>query len=126
MNQINHVKNFFGRFLDLVFIDDDLIFSLEAVEFPLAINDLHQTPISILLEVYDFLPANVSPNTAYFKFVNADFHSVNSLLLSWCFVIALLMLCTTCFFLLSMMLLKILFRSATVGIIMILHGLIDR
>ena len=53
MNQINHVKNFFGRFLDLVFIDDDLIFSLEAVEFPLAVNDLHHTPISILHGLID-------------------------------------------------------------------------
>ena len=78
--QINNITNFFGKFLDLVFLSDDFDFSVNQVKFPLARNDLHHFPICITIKLYSFISPLVTDPQLEFKFLKADFSSLNELL----------------------------------------------
>lgn len=75
--QINHITNYLGRILDLVFINNDLKYCIETVQCPLLNNSVHHIAFELNFEFYEF--ALLSPTEdRNFNFVNADFIALNS------------------------------------------------
>ena len=79
--QINDICNCHGKFLDLVFISEDFIYSVLPVDNPLASTDSHHKPISIYIERYGFAPMSYSPSPQPSEpnFANSDFNALDSL-----------------------------------------------
>ena len=78
--QINNISNWHGKFLDLVFISEDFIYSVLPVVDPLASTDSHHKAICIHLDRYSFLPISspLSPVTYVPNFGKSDLIALDS------------------------------------------------
>ncbi|XP_053969185.1 uncharacterized protein LOC128870557 [Anastrepha ludens] len=76
--QINNFSNSLSRILDLIFITDNINFSLLECVDPLSTPGLHHVPLVLHIEFYEFNDFYFENVTSNFCFKNFDFNIINS------------------------------------------------
>ncbi|XP_067629544.1 uncharacterized protein [Eurosta solidaginis] len=78
--QINNLFNTLSRLLDLIFVDENLIYQLSESTFPVCLSDRHHIPIAIHLHNFDAIPTSPALDNSSFNFRSTDFGDLNNVL----------------------------------------------
>ena len=81
MNQVDYFLNENERLLDLIFINEDLIFNISVPDYPLFQIPLHHLPILFEAGSLNF-SNSCSLDRKFFDFKNADYAGLNNSQLS--------------------------------------------